>query len=151
MPCYSGSTLPPLLPLPPSVHMYSCVFRHVQVLSAAAVLCRRWETGDLNVDYSFYRRKLTNEVTLLLNQQEESKLQDDWVKEPFRAATIRLGYFLSGESSQFLKQIFTNKCISKCFYRHCDVSVLTSFSFDLDWPRILQPPAKNTSLGCAHL
>lgn len=155
---------PSLLPSSPSIRQSTCTVVFLDMcrcyaLQQYCVDAERPETLSpvgFNVDYSFYRRKFTAEVTVLLNQQEENKLQDNWVKEPFRAATIRLFSERSGDDwwiipVSFFKQIFTNKCISKCFYRHCDVWVLTSFSFDLDWPRVLQPPAKNTSLGYAHL
>lgn len=62
-----------------------------------------------NVDYSFYRRKFTDEVTVLLNQQEENKLHDDWVKEPFRAATIRLFSERSGDDWWIISVTFLSK------------------------------------------
>lgn len=108
---------PSLLPSSPSVRPSTCTVVFLDMcrcyaLQQSCVDAERPETLSpvgFNVDYSFYRRKFTDEVTVLLNQQEENKLHDDWVKEPFRAATIRLFSERSGDDWWIISVSFLSK------------------------------------------
>ena len=82
----------------------------------------------------FYRTKFSrwgDTVDLIrVISHFQNKLHDNWVKEPFRAATNTLLSEWSGDDLLIISVSFqaksANKCVSKSFSRHCDC-----LSFDL--------------------